>query len=104
MTVAFAVVAGAAGAVARAAIVAALPRPWGTSVVNVVGAVLLGLAVGAGVDGTPLVIVGTGFLGGFTTFSTWMTDAVHVPRRVAVVAVVGTFVAGVAGAALGARL
>ena len=47
-------------------------RPIGTAIVNVVGAGALGLIVGA--DATTLRIVGAGFLGGFTTYSTWMVD------------------------------
>jgi fluoride exporter len=50
-------------------------RPYGTLAVNLTGAFLLGLV-------TPLVppqaglaeVVGTGLLGGFTTFSTWMVE------------------------------
>lgn len=42
----------------------------GTLVVNVVGSVVLGLLVGAGVTGAPLALVGIGFCGALTTFST----------------------------------
>jgi CrcB protein len=72
---------GAAGALARfrvaAAITAARPSafPWGTFAVNMSGGFILGALVGAGVSGDALFIVGTGFLGGYTTFSTWMVEA-----------------------------
>jgi CrcB protein len=72
---------GAAGALARftaaAAITAARPSafPWGTFVVNITGGFVLGALVGAGVSGDALFVVGTGFLGGYTTFSTWMVEA-----------------------------
>ena len=77
MTTAAAIVAGAAGAVARYVVGVAAQRRWpqrpiGTMLVNVVGAGALGLIVGA--DAATLRIVGAGFLGGFTTFSTWMVD------------------------------
>ena len=42
----------------------------GTLAVNVVGSLVLGLTVGAGVDGSRLALVGTGFCGALTTFST----------------------------------
>lgn len=53
-------------------------RPVGTAMVNVAGAFLLGVLVGAD-RGHPLPpdvlrILSTGFLGGFTTFSTWMVE------------------------------
>jgi hypothetical protein len=37
--------------------------------------VIGGALVGAGVSGDALFVVGTGFLGGYTTFSTWMVEA-----------------------------
>lgn len=44
--------------------------PMGTLLVNLTGAFLLGLLIGAGVDALLLLLLGTGFLGAFTTFST----------------------------------
>lgn len=56
-------------------------RPWGTLVVNLSGALALGLLAGAGLGARlplPAVrVLGTGFLGGFTTFSTWMVESVY---------------------------
>lgn len=42
----------------------------GTLVVNVVGSFVLGLLVGAGAVGAPMALVGIGFCGALTTFST----------------------------------
>lgn len=71
---------GAVGAVARYALDGAVSRrtsgdlPWGTMAVNVLGALLLGLVVGAGVGGDARFLVGGGLIGSFTTFSTWMLE------------------------------
>jgi len=80
--VALAVVAagGAAGALARWAITATWPPAaggagWGTLAVNLTGCFLLGL-LAARVEPDSLVRLGlgTGVLGGFTTFSTLMVE------------------------------
>jgi len=49
--------------------------PLGTLVVNLAGSFLLGLLTGLAVTGTTLLVLGTGLLGSFTTFSTWMLEA-----------------------------
>jgi CrcB protein len=49
--------------------------PFGTFVVNLTGGFLLGLLTGLSVTGDALLIFGTGLLGGYTTFSTWMVEA-----------------------------
>lgn len=73
-------VAGAAGAACRYVVDYAVTAragglfPWGTLVVNVTGAVLIGLIAGAvanlGTPGTTKVVAAAGFCGAFTTFST----------------------------------
>jgi CrcB protein len=52
--------------------------PRGTLVVNLTGAFAAGVVTGAGVSATALLIIGTGFLGGYTTFSTWMVERRYV--------------------------
>ena len=96
MNVWFAVaVGGAAGSVARYAVVLGTANwlgvafPFGTMIVNVVGSFLMGvLAAGFalwwGNALRPLLIVG--FLGGFTTFSSYSLDAVALFERGAVAA------------------
>ena len=49
--------------------------PLGTFVVNLTGGFLLGLLTGLSVTGDALLVLGTGLLGGYTTFSTWMVEA-----------------------------
>lgn len=65
--------------------------PVGTLAVNVVGSLLLGLLVGAGVTGSPLALVGIGFCGALTTFSTLaleIWDAIEDERPAAAATVV----------------
>lgn len=49
--------------------------PSGTLAVNLSGAFALGVLAGAVSSGESLELVGTGFLGAFTTFSTWMLES-----------------------------
>jgi fluoride exporter len=71
---------GGVGAVARFRIDAAISRrsggefPLGTFAINIVGAFALGVLTGAAVTGAWLFVIGTGFLGSFTTFSTWVLE------------------------------
>lgn len=49
--------------------------PYGTLAVNLLGAFVLGVVVGAAVDGDAYRLVALGFLGAFTTFSTWALES-----------------------------
>jgi CrcB protein len=49
--------------------------PLGTFVVNLTGGFMLGLLVGLSVTDETLLVLGSGFLGSYTTFSTWMVEA-----------------------------
>ena len=46
------------------------PFPWATVLINITGSFLLGLLVGLGPGDRWQDVAGTGFLGGYTTFST----------------------------------
>jgi fluoride exporter len=48
--------------------------PLGTFAVNVSGSFVLGLLTGLSVTGDAVLLVGTAFIGSFTTFSTWMLE------------------------------
>jgi CrcB protein len=48
--------------------------PWGTLIVNLSGAAILGLLVGAAVSGNALVLAGSATLGSYTTLSTWIFE------------------------------
>src|SRR4051812_39417978 len=49
--------------------------PYGTLAVNLSGAFVLGALVGAALDGDAYRILGTGLIGGYTTFSTWALES-----------------------------
>ncbi|MFW6775027.1 fluoride efflux transporter CrcB [Nocardioides sp. CPCC 205120] len=84
-------------------------RPLGTLVVNLTGAFALGLVVGladrGSVGGDLVAVLGTGLLGGYTTFSTAVVELARLleERRwgYAVVHGPGMLVAGALAAALG---
>ncbi|MET0275900.1 MAG: fluoride efflux transporter CrcB [Acidimicrobiia bacterium] len=86
--------------------------PWGTIIVNVVGSfaagVVVGLVLAQGVDPDVRVVVATGFLGSFTTFSAFAFETVALvdggAAGAALANVVGSVVAGLAAAALGLAL
>jgi len=81
------VVAGAAGAVARYLLDRAVAErgrgafPWGTLVVNVTGSLLLGVITGLalhhGLSKSAKIVLGTGFCGAYTTFSTFTFETVR---------------------------
>ncbi|CAA9438778.1 MAG: Fluoride ion transporter CrcB [uncultured Pseudonocardia sp.] len=95
---------GAAGAVVRHLVGRWLNRdgaPWGTAAVNVAGSFLLGAVLSAAGPAV-VALVGTGFCGALTTYSTFALETAELPRRRAVVYAVGSVVLGPAAAALGA--
>jgi CrcB protein len=74
---------GAAGAIARfrmdSAVSAWFPSefPLGTLAVNLSGSFGLGLLAGLATSDELAFLLGTGFAGGYTTFSTWMVESVR---------------------------
>ena len=105
-------VAGAAGAATRYGIGRAFgPRtfPWATLVINVTGSFLLGVVLGVAVarewSPTWVAALGTGFLGAYTTFSTFSFETFDLARHDRI-GVAATYVAlsmacGIAAAAGG---
>ncbi|MCS4594874.1 MULTISPECIES: fluoride efflux transporter CrcB [Brevibacterium] len=83
--------------------------PWGTIIINVSGSLVLGLLTGlAGANLLPEawhLVLGTGFLGGYTTFSTASFETVRLlqERRwvAGLVNGLGTLVFATAAAAIG---
>lgn len=70
------------GAIARYGVMAGMERrfdrrvPWGTAVVNLLGALVLGMLIGGDPGQDAGRLLGAGFLGSFSTFSTWMVEGV----------------------------
>ena len=89
--------AGGCGAVARFMVSRSLTVPYGTLVVNITGAFVLGLL------GNNFVL-GTGFVGAYTTFSTWMYESHGLSRRAALANILGSLALGLAAAQLGVEL
>ncbi len=75
--------------------------PLGTLLINTSGAALLGIFCGFGVTGSPYVLLGDGFCGAFTTFSTFAVEGVQLiqgkAKRKALLFVVASIVFGVVG-------
>jgi CrcB protein len=110
--------AGGFGALVRFGLSTAIPAaiaarfPWATFVINVSGSLALGIATGlATAHVLPAdwrAVVGTGFLGGYTTFSTASVEAWRLARDGkglrSIVYALGMFAAAVAAAGLGFAL
>jgi len=79
--------------------------PYGTLVVNLSGALLLGLVTGLALDHDVALLAGTATVGSYTTFSTWMfeTQRLAEDRQVTgpIANLTVSVVAGLAAAGLG---
>ena len=86
--------------------------PWGTLVVNVLGCFAMGALIQAGTTFDMIspawkLAFGTGFLGAFTTFSTFGIETVHAWHRsptIAALNVTGNMTMGLAAVVLGTYL
>jgi CrcB protein len=82
--------------------------PYGTFVVNILGALLLGLLVGASLDTDAYSLLGTGLVGAFTTFSTWMFESHRLGEdnrlRIGLVNFLASLIVGVAAVWAGRHL
>jgi CrcB protein len=105
---------GGLGAIARflldGAVAARVGRafPYGTLAVNLSGALALGALVGAKLGDDAYALAGTGFVGAYTTFSTWMLETHRLAEdgrtRAAVANVAVSLVLGLLAAWLGREL
>lgn len=126
MTLLLVSLAGGLGAVTRFVVDALVNRrghrgPWprGTLLINVTGSFLLGLVTGlaatrsgAGVSTEVVAVAGTGFCGGYTTFSTasievvrlWLADGPSPALGYALAGVLGSIAAAALGLLVAAAL
>ena len=105
---------GGAGAIARFLLdgwVSSLTGrrfPWGTLAVNLSGAFCLGVLTGAAVGEDALRLAGTGLIGAFTTFSTWVFESHRLGEdgelRWGVVNLLASLALGIAAVWLGREL
>jgi fluoride exporter len=103
---------GVVGALARWGVGTAVPHspdqwPWATLLVNLTGCLVLGALLGAVFAAHPdhpwlRPFLGTGVLGGYTTFSTFAVETVELADAGAWVPAVGYVVASVLGGVLAA--
>lgn len=110
-TVIWVAIGGAIGSAARYGLAGAVnfrSHPWGTVTVNVLGSLILGILVGVWgfrADSDLRIGMAVGLLGGFTTFSTFAIDAIHLwehgHEHVAVASVLVTLLAGILAAVVG---
>jgi fluoride exporter len=93
---------GGAGAVCRFLLDRAVskwigrPFPFGTLTVNLSGATLLGFLAGLALSPHVALMVGTGFVGSYTTFSTWMLETQRLSEERQVVAAFANIAVSVA--------
>lgn len=102
---------GALGALGRFTVDGAVSARWpsdfpfGTLAVNLSGGFALGLLVGVGVTRDATLLFGTGLLGAYTTFSTWMVEAQRLGEagewRLMWLNLAGPMVTGLAATGLG---
>lgn len=118
MIPALTLLAGASGALARFLVDALIKQRWrspfplGTVVINVTGSLLLGVLAGLvlfhGQSSVWQTVVGTGFCGGYTTFSTASFETVRLVqqdrRMLALTNAIGSLVSSVAACTVGLAL
>ncbi len=104
MTAALCVAAGAfVGAPARYLLALRLDStlPWGTLTVNTAASLVLGLCVGWSVDGPAFALVGVGFCGGMSTYSSFAVQTRDLGARPGAAYAVLTLGLGLLAAAAG---
>jgi len=104
-------IAGGFGAVLRFLVDGAVARraarsfPFGTLVVNISGATLLGLLGGLALSRHAALLADTAFVGSYTTFSTWMLETQRLSEERQMISalanIVVSVVLGIAAAVLG---
>lgn len=82
--------------------------PLGTFIINITGAILLGLVSGLDVGKNIYLLLGDGFLGAYTTFSTFMYEGFNLfqenEKLNAFIYILGSLFLGIIGYILGFKL
>jgi fluoride exporter len=82
--------------------------PWGTFTVNVVGSLIFGVLIGATAPAGVQLLLGAGFCGGLTTYSTFCYETRQLveqgARLFAAANVIGSIAAGLSAAFVGATI
>lgn len=82
--------------------------PLGTFFVNITGAILLGAVASIGFTDNLYILLGDGFLGAYTTFSTFMYEGFNFfkenERKNAVVYITASFILGIVGFIIGIEI
>jgi CrcB protein len=82
--------------------------PLGTFIINISGALLLGIVISMGISGNQYLLFVDGFLGAYTTFSTFMYEGFRLfakkDKLNALTYIIGSIVLGFSGIASGIRI
>ena len=82
--------------------------PVGTFFVNISGAILLGIISSIGFNGNMYLLLGDGFLGAYTTFSTFMYAGFNLfkddEKKNALIYISSTFIFGIIGFIMGIEM
>ncbi len=82
--------------------------PIGTFVINLSGAILLGVLTASGLSNRAYLLFGQGFLGAYTTFSTFMYEGFQLFHKKepwnAVIYIVSSLILGIIGYMIGFRI
>lgn len=82
--------------------------PWGTFIINITGALLLGIVSSCGVNTGLYHLLADGFLGAYTTFSTFMYEGFNLfkenKKLNALIYILSSLIIGLAGYAVGSEM
>lgn len=82
--------------------------PWGTFIINITGAILLGVISTIGANANLIHLLADGFLGAYTTFSTFMYEGFNLfqqnEKLNAFIYILSSLILGVIGYSLGTEI